>query len=155
MNSPIWLHVTLIACVVGNGLAISEENKGLNYIENEIEILNRQLDKLRTSRSGSALGITNAAIKALLRGAEEVHTNSPVYKKFVKIGTKENAITDFHAANPAKVYMDRRTYAMEGVVDDILLTLKTKDRRQRRKPSILISDPGIEKPIKLVYYDKL
>ena len=51
--------------------------------------------------------------------------------------------------NPTDIYINKRVFAVDGFVDDG--TVKTKDKSQGCLPSIMIRDPKLDIPIKIVY----
>ena len=90
---------------------------------------------LSTTRSFRSIhGITNPAIKALLKGAEEVSTASEKYRKFIKRGQVQTAIQDFNRL--------KWTSEVERV------ELKTN---KGRRPTILVFDPSNDSPLKIIY----
>lgn len=147
MILPLWFPVCLMISV--HGIVRGAYDKELVYEENDGSQVRSHLTNFR--RSSSVLRITNAAIKALMKGAIEVPTNSKTYRKFMKQGTEKEAVIDFKATNPTDVR--KRTFSIDGFVDGTILTLKTKDKSQGRHPSILITDSKLDSPIKIVYYE--
>ena len=119
----------------------------------DLQLAHGYPSKLHQSRSIS--GITNKAIKALMKDASEVATGSQKYRKFVKLGTEIDAVTDFKAMKPADIHVNKRLFAVDGFVGDSILTLKTKDKTQMYRPSIMIADPKLKVPIKVVYMKTL
>lgn len=114
----------------------------------------RQALSLKLHQSRSVARVADKAIKFLMTGAKEVPTGSPRYRKFVKLGSGFDAVTDFEATNP--VFLDKRAFTTDGYIDGVKFTLKMKDKSQGRNPSIMITDDPYRKlPIKIVYQETL
>ena len=107
----------------------------------------------RRTRSGFTVG--KAAMKALLKGTKEVPTQSTNYRKYLKQGNLQEAISDFKLINPNLIDTDRRPYLKQGMLEDkTFLRLTMSDRSNHRRPTIFIADHERTNPIKIVYIDK-
>ena len=100
----------------------------------------------------SVPGIAGSIVKAFMKGAKEVPTNSPVYRKFLKQGSDSDAVDDFNSLNSEIV--KGQGYGAVGVIGDTKVRLKLRDKRNNKLPTVQIWDPNMAKPIKIVYINK-
>ena len=100
----------------------------------------------------SVPGIADSVVKAFMKGAKEVPTNSPVYRKFLKRGSESDAIEDFNSLNSEIV--KGQGYGAVGVIGDTKVRLNIRDKRNSKLPTVQIWDPNMAKSVKIVYINK-
>lgn len=105
-----------------------------------------------TRWSRSVAGIADVVVKAFMKGAKEVSSKSPNYRKFLKKGTEFDAVTDFNSLNSNIV--KRQGYGAIGVMGDSKVKLKLRDGKNSNLPTVQIWDPNMEKSVKFVYINK-
>lgn len=107
---------------------------------------------------GSTAGRVMRIIDVLMKGTKEVPTKSQYYQKFVKEGTKDDALDDFLSAKLDGIRRSTTTSrdpVTDGNIGPVLFRLNTSDRRQYNRPSITIQDKKKTMNFKIVYYDKM
>ena len=100
----------------------------------------------------SVPGMAESVVKAFMKGAKEVTSNSPLNRKFLKQGSHSDAIEDFNSFNSDIV--KRFAYGAVGVIGDTKIQLQFANKRNRGMPTVQISDPNLPKSIKIFYTSK-
>ena len=98
-----------------------------------------------TRWSRSIPGVGGAVVKALLKGTKEVALGNSVNRKFYKQGSESDAISDFDSLN-CKIVRNKN-YGSIGYKGHTKFTLTLNYFH----PTIKISDPSMDRPIKIVY----
>ena len=138
MHIQLYLTVGLLTLVPGIVQATDEKRPIYRYISS-----GNKLSNIRWSRSVPGM------IRALINSAVEVPTKRQKYRKFIKQGSKLDAVADFEKLQPTNT--QKQLYSTDAFVGDVEVKLRFRDSVHNRRPSIEIIDPSGARPVKILY----